>query len=66
MYMIPQDEINVLLVLLCLGFFVPVAMEHARLEPSEPVKAIIVAAFIVAPILALIYNLAVTVIGVLT
>ena len=65
MPIISQDALNILLVVLLVGCLLPSTIEALYDEPSIGVKIIVAFGLIVAPVLGLVYNLFVTIIGVL-
>ena len=66
MPLIPLGETNILLMILLVGGIPPAIIEEVYGEPSMYIKIIVTFGMILAPLLALVYNLIATIVGVLT
>ena len=66
MPLIPIEYNNIILILFLVGCLLPAIITEVYGEPSMSVKILVTFGMIIVPLLALVYNLIATIIGVLT
>ena len=65
MPLIPLEYNNIILIVFLVGCLLPAIITEMYGEPSMPIKIIVTFGMVIVPLLALVYNLIATIIGVL-